>query len=233
MKQTIAGLLLMIFHTAQAQTAESEVMPIVRVAGKAGYLHTTLRGADAGEMARDGNRISGGGWMAGVSVENPINNRFGFVHELFYQQSSLHYDTVAEGNNAEANLTLHSIRLSPASFAYHVGTVQFAAGPYVSMLTASTLKMTDENGRTYYVDDPFGTKDDAQYDGQYLQKMDYGLIVGAEYRAAFGVLFGVQFSRGFASLFDNSNSYEADSSGMRKTPKIYRQQLSLFAGYRF
>lgn len=171
--------------------------------------------------------------MVGVSVDNPINSHIGFKHEIFYQNTGAHFSHNINHIPVQSVLQMHNVRLNPFSLAYRYHGFQIIAGPYINMLAAATMTAADAQGNLYQSTAIFGSDSDDQQDAQYLQKMDYGLAAGGEYRFGFGGIFGVQFSRGFASIFDNSHSYHTDPSMTRRDLKIYNQSFAIFAGYEF
>ncbi|RQP14421.1 MAG: PorT family protein [Chryseobacterium sp.] len=205
--------------------------PVVKTTLRAGWVNSTLTGADANLLSADGKINAVNGYSAGISIDNPISHRVSLKHELFYARTGAEFLRDLNGQNINARLRLNNIRLNPISTAYHIGAVQVYAGPYMNILTDSSITAADSAGRTYRDHEIFGNDKDDQENGQYLQKLDYGVTAGIGYRFNFGVDIDLHFSRGFASIFDNSNTYEVAEN--RKDLRIYNRQFGIAVGYLF
>lgn len=220
--------------TAIAQDVSYDLKGNTTFSVKGGWIQSTLKGDDLEYLAIDGKVSNRNNFFVGVSVDNSLGKYFGLKHELFYQQYGGRFDRETEdGATLDAKLQMHSLRLNPISAVFKVGGLQVYAGPYVNMLLYSSITAIDEEGNTYKDHDIFGSIEDDQEDGQYLQKMDYGIVVGAEYQFNCGFLVGANYSRGFASIFDNSNTFGLEENPGVKDLKIYNQSFNVFVGYRF
>jgi len=212
-----------------AQQAEPDLRKTtVRV--QAGYLHSALHGADRNVLTTDGKSVTGNGWTAGVSVQNPISERFALMHELLFQHNRYSYATVRGKEPMQARLDLQSVRLHPASAHVRFVKLQLGAGLFVEMLSGASLRLTDRNGKSW-TEDPYGTDDHAQEDEPYLNKTDYGVMLQASYEVFPKLQLSAHFSQGFAGIYDNSNSYAADDTSNRHTLGLYRKQFGISLGY--
>ncbi|WP_313138552.1 porin family protein [Myroides sp.] len=220
--------------TAIAQDVNHDLKGNTTFSVKGGWIQSTLKGDDLEYLAIDGKVSNRNNFFVGVSVDNSLGKYFGLKHELFYQQYGGRFDRETEdGVTVDAKLQMHSLRLNPISAVFKMGGLQVYAGPYVNMLLYSSITAVDEEGNTYKDHGIFGSIEDDQEDGQYLQKMDYGIVVGAEYQFNCGFLVGANYSRGFASIFDNSNTFGLEENLGVKDLKIYNQSFNVFVGYRF
>lgn len=219
--------------TASAQNINDEVKGRTTFAVKAGWLQSTLKGNDVDYLAVDGKVDARNNFFAGVSVDNSIGKHFGLKHELFYQNHGAGFNREIEDEVISAKLEMHSLRLNPISAVFKVEGLQVYVGPYVNMLLNSSITAIDEEGNSYKDHSIFGGIDDDQEGSKYLQKMDYGIVAGIEYQFKFGLLVGANFSRGFASLFDNANTFGVEENTGMYDKKIYNQNFGVFVGYKF
>ncbi|MDR2222581.1 MAG: PorT family protein [Flavobacteriaceae bacterium] len=233
MKKLIISLTLLVGFAANAQEMDKEYVGSTSIAIKAGWLQSTLKGDDISKLTFDNKVNNRNNFYAGVSIDNGLSKHFGLKHELFYQNYGAGFKREIEDEVIDAKLEMHSLRLNPISAVFKVGGLQVYAGPYVNMLLYSSVTAIDENGNTYKDHSIFGSTEDDQEDGQYLQKMDYGIVAGIEYQFKMGIVVGAQYSRGFASLFDNSNTFGLEENAGKPDLKIYNQNVGVFVGYRF
>ncbi len=229
MKKKFAALGLCFYLGLAAQQAESDLRKTT-VSVQAGYVRSVLHGADRNTLTTEETSVAGNGWTAGVSVRNPISERFALVHELLFQQNRYSYATARENEPMRARLDLQSVRLHPASAQVRFGKLQLGAGLFVEMLSGAALRLTDRTGKSW-TEDPYGTDDHAQEDEPYLNKTDYGMVLQASYEVFSKLQLSAHFSQGFAGLYDNSNSYAADDTGNRHTLRLYRKQFGISLGY--
>ncbi|MTG96628.1 PorT family protein [Myroides albus] len=233
MKKIILGLFLFSVSLISAQDINEDLKGRTTFAVKAGWLQSTLKGDDVDYLAVDGKVDARNSFFAGVSVDNSIGKHFGLKHELFYQNYGGEFKRELEDHVFDATLEMHSLRLNPISAVFQVKGLQLYAGPYVNMLLYSSISAIDENGKKYKDHGIFGSTEDDQEDSKYLQKMDYGIVAGLEYQFKFGLIIGAQFTRGFASIFDNSNTFGVEENEGANDFKIYNQNFNVFVGYRF
>ncbi|HLS29432.1 MAG TPA: outer membrane beta-barrel protein [Flavobacteriaceae bacterium] len=233
MKKIITIVLITSAISLQAQEFQNPVEEKVAFSVKAGYLNSTLKGSDKSFLASDGKINSFNNIFAGVSVDNPIGKNFSLKHELFYQNYGGKFKRELSEDDLDAELSMHSLRLNPISLAYRFGDLHLFAGPYINMLLSSSITAIDEQGNLYKDHDIFGTETENQEEGDFLQNMDYGFVIGAEYQLNFGGIIGVQYSKGFASIFDNSNTYDIFGPAGPEDLKIYNQTLGVYLGFQF
>ena len=217
----------------KAQDFNEELKGRTSFSVKAGWLQSTLKGDDVNALALDGKIDKRNNFFAGLSVDNSIGTYFGLKHELFYQNYGADFKRELDDHIFNATLEMHSLRLNPISPTFKVGGLQIYAGPYINMLLYSSITSVDEEGRTYKDHGIFGSTEDDQEDSKYLQKMDYGITAGIEYQFNFGLIVGAQYTRGFASIFDNSNTFGVEENTGANDLKIYNQNIGIYLGYRF
>lgn len=234
MKKILLSLTLLIGLSVSAQDLNDDLKGRTSFSVKAGWLQSNLVGKNTDYLASvDGKMNTRSNFFAGVSVDNSIGKYFGLKHELFYQNYGGSFKREMDDKVFDANLEMHSLRLNPISAVFKIGGLQVYAGPYVNMLMYSSITSIDADGNTYKDHSIYGSTADDQEDGPYLQKMDYGIVAGIEYQFNFGLSVGAQYSRGFASLFDNSNSFGLEDNPGIGDLKIYNENIGVFVGYRF
>ena len=231
-KIAFSFLLIGISFSIKAQDRYDNVGGRTTFSIKAGMLQSDIYGKDVNYLALDGKTSKKTNFSIGVAVDNSLSKHFALKHELFYQQYGSSFWR-EEDERFKAKLEMHSLRLHPISAVFKVGGLELYAGPYVNMLLYSSVTAVDEEGNKYKDHNIFGSTADDQEDGQYLQKMDYGIVVGAEYVFKFGMSIGIQYSRGFATLFDNSNAYGLEDNTSYNDLRIYNEQVGINIGYRF
>lgn len=217
----------------RAQEFSEELKGKTSFSVKAGWLQSTLKGDDVNYLAVDGKVNQRNHFFVGVSVDNSLGKYFGLKHELYYQNYGADFKRELDNHRFEATLEMHSLRLNPISPTFQVGGLQLYAGPYINMLLYSSITAVDEEGNTYKDHGIFGSTEEDQEDSKYLQKMDYGITAGIEYQFKFGLLVGAQYIRGFASIFDNSNTFGVEENTGATDLKIYNQNIGVYVGYRF
>lgn len=104
------------------------------------------------------------------------------------------------------------------------------AGPYVGMLIKSSYQY-DSLGKLYTNSSIFGSVSALN---SYRQKIDAGIVVGAEYEFKWGISIGVRYTKGFVPLFENAAALVVNPSGPTlPSQKIYNESLSISIGYSF
>ena len=232
MKRIITFVLLITTISLQAQDFKNPEKEKVSFSVKAGWLNSTLKGKDLNHLSADGSISSMNNFLVGFGVDNPIGKSFSLKHEVFYQNQGGKFPRELAGNSLDADLKMRSLRINPISLTYRIEDFHLFAGPYINILLNSSITAIDEDGKTYKDRDIFGTEIENQEEGEFLQNMDFGFVVGAEYHFDFGGIIGVQYSRGFASIFDNSNTYDIFGPEGPKDLKIYNQTLGVYIGYK-
>lgn len=200
---------------------------------KSGWLRSTLKGKDIGYLAADASINPKNSFFIGIEVYNPIHNRFGFKHEIQFLNRGGSFLREIEGTGIDAELKMRSLRLYPVSLSYSIAGFEPYAGPYLDILLNSSVTAVDENGKIYRDHSIFGTEYNDQNESKFLQQLDYGFVAGVEYHFGFGGLVGINFSKGFASIFDNSNTYEVENNQGMKDLRIYNQNFGIYIGYAF
>ncbi|MGG5505586.1 MULTISPECIES: outer membrane beta-barrel protein [unclassified Myroides] len=233
MKHIIFSLLVLTGLSMKAQDFKEDLKGKTSLSVKAGWLQSTLKGDDVKALTLDGKIDKRNNFFVGVSVDNSIGTYFGLKHELFYQNYGADFKRALDDHTFNATLEMHSLRLNPISPTVKIGGLQVYAGPYINMLLYSSITSVDEDGRTYKDHGIFGSTEDDQEDSKYLQKMDYGITAGIEYQFKFGLILGAQYTRGFASIFDNSNTFGVEENQGANDFKIYNENVGVYVGYRF
>lgn len=205
----------------------------VRVSVKAGWQNTSITGSDAGFLAVDGKLNAVNSYRAGVAVDNPLGRTFAFKHELFFHNSGSRFVRRMHNQDFDARLDMHTIQLNPLSVVWRIKNVHVFGGPYTAVLLNASVTAITPSGEKFKDKNIYGVETDDQDGSYYLQKMDVGVMAGAEYHFEFGGLIGVQLSRGFAGIYDNSNTYENQGPSAPADLKLFNRSFSVYAGYRF
>lgn len=200
---------------------------------KAGWLQSDLKGNDLDFLAKNGKTDALNSFFAGIGIDNPIGSNFILKHELNFQIYGSEFTRELDAESIEADLKMYGLRINPISLGYRFADLHVFAGPYINVLLNSSITSLDSKGNKIKDRDIFGTEIDDQDGTHFLQNMDYGAVLGAEYHFDFGGILGISYSRGFASIFDNSNTYDNYGPDGPADLKIYNQQFSVYLGYKF
>lgn len=210
------------------QEASSLDYKTTTLAVKAGYLNSRIYGADKSFLAVDSKVDSYNSFLVGLSVNNAFNNHWALKHELLYQNYGAKFNLKQDKNILKTTLQMHSLVLNPISLSYKIYGIELYVGPYLSLLLNSSITSLDSKGNRYKDYQIYGSGDNDQSVSDYLQKMDYGGVIGASYYITPRMNLGVQYSKGVASIFDNANSFENNNS---KAKRIYNCSFSIFLSY--
>ncbi len=201
---------------------------------KAGWIQSDLYGKHLDQWAVDGKTDKQDSFFVGFSVSNSVGKHFALRHELFYQQYGAGFDRELEEDVViEAQLKMKGLRINPISPTFKWGGLEIYAGPYINVLLESSITALDENGNKYKDYEIFGTGPEDTEDYKYLQKMDYGFVAGIDYVFKKRFSIGAYYSRGFAPIFDNANSYGLEGTPGIKTLKIYNESYGVSLGVLF
>lgn len=190
---------------------------------KGGLNWSYLKGKDIGNLSNGGEARELSGQMIGFTVNNKLSSGFWLKHEVFYSRRLMTIqldDAIHPIFRSE--LKRGYIDLFPATPTYHYQRFQLYSGPYIEMLLNASVQRKDENGNLYTDKSFFGASD---VKGNYSQKFDAGLVIGAEYEFPFGINIGARFMRGFVPLIEDS--------ALKDQWRIYNQSLAFTIGYSF
>ncbi len=232
-KLFISCFLLLISALGQAQTREESWGRTV-FGMKAGWIQSDVYGRDLDPWAVDGKTDKQHNFFMGISVFNTIGKHFGFKHELFYQQYGARFNRIGDDKTVwNADLRMRGLKLNPFSPTLKIGGLEIYTGPYLQILLNSSITALDEDGNRYRDSEIFGKGSEDTEAYKYLQKMDYGFVAGADYVFKEKLSIGVYYSKGFAPLFDNANSYGLESTPGMETLKIYNEAFGVSVGFYF
>lgn len=233
MKFSLGIILFLIGLSLSAQNSTEPETPKTQFNIKIGVLQSMLSGADKSFLAVDGKMKNYFNYAIGIGIDNPIGQNWILKHEVFFQNNGAKFKREQTDRIYSSKLVMHSIRINPISVGYSTNRFVFYAGPYTNILTNASIVSLDNSGNKFKDHSIFGKRDDDQSRSLYLQNMDFGAILGVEYRFKFGAVLGIQFSQGLVGIFDNAGYYEnMEESASTKDPKLQNQTLMIYAGWR-
>lgn len=202
---------------------------------KAGYTHGNLFGSEMDYIFADSKTYWLSGFHAGILVNTQLSNYFWLKHELLFSQRGAGvtlFDSI--NGNYSSKLKTYYIDLYPINLTFHYQGFQIYGGPYISGLTHATIQRKDDNGNLYNDKSIFGDagNSEAEDENKYLQKFDFGLNVGVEYRFSFGLFVGARYNHGFTDIFQYANSY-TNGDNKNDNIRIYNRSLLFSVGYNF
>lgn len=168
----------------------------------------------------------------GIFLQNPLNKHFAFRHELNYIWKNFGVslsDSVL--GIYDTKLIAHYIELSPITLSFYSKGFSVFAGPYINALVSAHHKRLDSDGKKYKDKTVFGRPDIDESEDKYMQKIDFGFTVGADYQFKCNVVLGLRFSQGAIDIYQYANSYELGDT--RHRIKIKNRGLGVFLGYVF
>ncbi|WP_430614541.1 outer membrane beta-barrel protein [Flavobacterium sp. JP2137] len=201
---------------------------------KAGWIQSDLYGKELHQLAVDGKTDAQNSFFAGIAVSSEIGKYFALRHELFYQQYGAQFARELDDDAVvDAKLTMRGLKINPISPTFKIGGLEIYAGPYIHVLLNASITAVDENGNTYQDYEIFGTAAEDTEDYKYLQKMDYGFVAGIDYVFKKKFSIGAYYSRGFAPIFDNANSFGLEGNPGVENIKIYNESFGVSLGFLF
>jgi hypothetical protein len=215
MKRQFSLLLLFLSLTITHVYAQGEA----QIGIKAGVTSANITGSDVNQLSSNGSPATLEGFNFGVFVNSKIARNFWIKSELLTIQKGAVLQTKdASGTSTQSNFKSSYIDLYPISPTFHWRGFQLLAGPYVSMLLKSSIQDSSV----------FGSPSNLSI---YRQKLDAGIVLGAEYEFKERISIGVRYTKGFVPLFEQPGSL-VNAPG--KTPaiqNIYNESISISIGY--
>ncbi len=198
---------------------------------KAGFTSANVYGSDLSQLSTGGATSPLSGFHFGIFVNSKISKYFWIKSEvLTIQKGSVLQFNDNSGKPYKSNFKSQYIDVYPISPTFHYKGFQLMAGPYVGMLIKSSYQY-DSLGKLYTNSSIFGSNSSLNV---YRQKIDAGIVVGAEYEFKWGISIGVRYTKGFVPLFENASALVINpSSPALPSQKIYNENLSISIGYSF
>lgn len=142
------------------------------------------------------------------SMTNAISRHFALKHEISYLNKGAQITLLQDNLNQEykSDLSLSYIEIMPISLTISVQGIQLYAGPYISSLIQSSIQRMDDEGNYFKDKSLYG---DAKQEANYLQKTDFGYMVGLQYHSNLGITVGVRFTEGLAKIFEDAENQES------------------------
>ncbi len=198
----------------------------------AGLNYDHMYGKEFGDFSQKNESNYKAGFHAGVFVNNQVGKFVALKHELVFSQKNMGVTLKGTGIETYASsLQVNSILLNPIHVAFTYKGLQVFAGPYVAGIIGASMQRQDENGVVYKDKSIYGGPEDDESEGNYLQKIDFGIQAGVEYHFKFNLFLGARFSHGFTPLFQYASSYD---QGVNKNKiGIQNQGFNFSIGYAF
>jgi len=188
---------------------------------KAGFTSATISGSDVNQLSSNGAPTALPGFNFGLFVNSKIAKNFWIKSELItIQKGAVLQSKDASGMATQSNFKSSYIDLYPISPTLHWKGFQVLAGPYVSMLLKSSIKDSSV----------FGAPQNLSI---YRQKLDAGIVVGAEYEFRERISIGVRYTKGFVPLFEQPGSLVTLPGKTPAIQNIYNESFSVSVGYAF
>jgi len=200
---------------------------------KAGWNYNNLYGKERDYIFADRQTDYRSGFHAGVTLDNRLSARYGLQHELFFTHKNMGVMLSDDINGSyQSTLGMQSIDLMPANFTVYTGGFKWYAGPYLSALVGASEKRKDEHGRMYTDKSIFGDAKNDETETRYLQKFDFGVNLGLDYKLRSGFSIGARYLHGFTDIFQYANSYTNEDTKTDNI-KIYNRGFMVSIGYSF
>lgn len=186
-----------------------------------GVNNTSLVGKGLKEWTADGKAKAGYGFDVGLRLTQPLGEAWGFKHALALRMSTTTLE-LEDDVLYTSQLRRTAIHVAPVNVYYQWRSLTVYGGPHLGFLTGASLQRLDEQGHKYRDKDIYGT---AELEGDYMQKVELGLQVAAEYSVTKTLGLRVQFVRGFTPIMENTEQ--------KNQLRIYNQFGTLTLHYKF
>lgn len=216
---------ILIANQAMAQDNLAEVYRVgqIKLAVKTGFTMFRLKGNGLFELSAEGKSSNLNGFFTSLEGNIELNRFLGLQHSIaFIQKGALLQLKDEQGRLFDSKYRNTYLEISPVSFTVNLKMLQLFAGPYFSLLTASSIQRKDSSGNLYKDKSIFG---DASSEGDYTQKMDAGFSTGMNFNRK-QISVGFRYVHGLAPVIENSAHIHGQGS-------IYNRGLVFSAGYRF
>lgn len=220
-----------------SSAAEQQFLNVYNNSGKTqlwlttGLQGNTLAGSDIGYVFAEPKANARLGFNAGVVFTQAFSRHFALWHEAAVNQrgAGVKLSDSATGLYATPLTTLY-LDLLPISPAYRAGSWLIYTGPYVSALLQATTRDNNINGRRTLSHTLFGTPDNFEEHQKYLQKFDYGWVLGATLQANRRWLLGIRYSHGLCDIVQFANSYTLNDPKTDRI-RVFHRSLQLQLAY--
>jgi len=210
--------------------SEEPQKPFITWGLTAGFNMHHLHGKDLDYLFADTKSSFKPGGQIGVFVRSQIGKQFSLNHELQVSQRRLgiHLNDIHNGTYA-SNIQMMFLDLMPANLTYQFQDFEIYAGPYVSTLISGSILRKDENGRSYRDKSLYGGPADDESQNKYLQKLDFGVNAGVNYKVNKQWMVSARYTHGFIPLFQHASSY--DKGQDKDVIRIYNSGFGLILSY--
>ena len=187
---------------------------------KTGYALSQLNSEDDDDMEFEGigvDKKSKSGFYIGGFVEHKLTDKFALQGELQYAELGGRYQGKFEDSGYHATLNMdfkiNQILIPISAKYYPTSNFALSAGPYLGFIVSNKFeaKFKDSNLPKEVIDDAnnelneYNQMFSESFDDS-LQKVTFGLQVGAEYNIYRGLLIDARYNFGLSNLEKDSNT---------------------------
>jgi len=168
---------------------------------RAGFTLASLHGSDIRDsLSPAGSPTPLPGWHVGITATSVLDSTWLIMHDLtVVQQGSYVMNADDAGLPYRSRLRLLYLMIAPLDIGLRYHGIRLHAGPYASMLIDASIQRMKE-GRLVEDDALYG---DASSMHGYAQKLDAGIVAGADYAFDLGLSIGVRWNYGLVPLIEN------------------------------
>jgi len=169
---------------------------------RAGLTMASLHGSDVRDsLSPAGTPTSLTGWHIGITATSALDSTWLIMHDLtIIQQGSYMMNMGDAGLPYRSRLRLLYLMVAPLDIGLRYHGIRLHAGPYASMLIDASIQRMKEG---HLVEDDALYGDASSMHG-YAQKLDAGIVAGADYAFDLGLSIGVRWTYGLVPLIENS-----------------------------
>ena len=198
---------------------------------KAGFTSANVYGPDLKQLSSGGTPSALNGFHVGLFVNSKVSKYFWIKSEvLAVQKGSLLQINDKWGQQYQSKFTSQYIDVYPFSPTFHFRGFQVLVGPYVSMLFSASIQQKDSLGVLTSNSNIFGT---SNANSHYRQKIDAGVVLGAEYEFKWGISIGLRYTQGFIPVIENAAAVYPANAPELPQQKVFNKSLSISIGYSF
>lgn len=216
---------ILIANQAMAQENLAEIYRVgqIKLAVKAGFTMFRVKGNGVSELSAEGKSSNLNGFFTGLEGNIELNRFLGLQHSIaIIQKGALLQLKDEQGQLFDSKYRNTYLEISPVSLTFNLKSLQLYAGPYFSLLTASSIQRKNGSGYLYKDKSIFG---EASSEGGYTQKMDAGFSTGMNFNWK-QISVGFRYVHGLAPVIENSANIHGQES-------IYNRGLVFSTGYSF
>ncbi|WP_026993933.1 outer membrane beta-barrel protein [Flectobacillus major] len=204
----------------------------IRLTLKGGFTVSDFYGKDLALLSNNAHTSVLQGFVIGIAADDKLGEYIGLKHELTFQQvgSGIALQDSSHGHY-NSTLKMYVLQVLPIAPTFYYHNFQFYTGPYISALLSGAIQKKDTAGNYFWDSSIYGTPTENMQQNKYLQKFDFGIVLGTEYQLNTALSLGIRYSRGFTPILDNANVNTFGQA--HSTINIYNQTWCFALNYHF